>query len=313
MICRRFILSAFGAAAILLAAGPGFATTVQVLGSAEQFAVLGASTVTNIGSTTLVGSPTVNADLGLYAGTSITGSGPGANQVNFTDGTIHQTDAVAQQAQVDNTKAYTALSLLAYGHDLTGQDLGNYHTGALGALAPGVYHFDSSAAITGLLQLDAQHTDGAYWVFQIPSTLTTADTNSVVSLINAGANNGADDGVFWVVGSSATLGASTTLEGNILALTSITMNNSAEILNGRALAQTGAVTMNTNTISDICPLNNNGPGFSGGLVFESADSLTLVPITGGPALAIIPEPITLAGLALGLGILGRYVRRRVRG
>jgi type VI secretion system secreted protein VgrG len=313
-MCKSLILSAIGAAAILLAAVPGFATTVPVLGSAEQFAVLGASTVTNIGSTTLVGSPTVNADLGLYAGTSITGSGTGgANHVTFTDGSIHQTDAVAGQAQVDLTKAYTALSLLAYGHDLTGQDLGNYNTGNLGALAPGVYHFDSSAAITGLLQLDAEHTDGAYWVFQIPTTLTTADTNSVVSLINAGANNGADDGVFWVVGSSATLGASTVLEGNILAQTSITMNNSAEILNGRALAQAGAVTMDTNTVSDICLLNNNGPGFSGGLVFASETSLALVPIGGGPALAIIPEPITLVGLVLGLGTLGRYVRRRVRG
>jgi hypothetical protein len=314
MIRKHLILSFIGAVAILCAAAPGFATTVQVLGSAEQFAVLGASTVTNIGSTTLVGSAIVNANLGLYAGTSVTGTGPGANQVTFTNGVVHVADGVAQQAQVDLTKAYTALSLLASVHNLTGQDLGNYHTGALGALAPGVYHFDSSAAITGLLELDAQHTDGAYWVFQIPSTLTTADTNSVVSLINANTlgNNGADIGVFWVVGSSATLGASTTLEGNILALTSITMNNSAKIMNGRALVQTGAVTMDTNTISDLCALNNNGPGFSGGVVFASPQSLALVPVAGGQALATVPEPLTLAGLALGLGTLGRYVRRRVR-
>jgi hypothetical protein len=315
MTYKRLVLSFIGAAAMVWAAAPGYAVTVPVLGSVEQFAVLGASTVTNIGSTTLVGSPTINANLGLYAGTSITGSGPGANQVTFTNGVIHATDGVAQQAQVDLTKAYTALSLLAATGDLTGQDLGNYHTGGLGALAPGVYHFDSSAAITGLLELDAQNTDGAYWVFQIPTTLTTADTNSVVSLINAAAlgNNGSDIGVFWLVGSSATLGASTTLEGNILALTSITMNNSATILNGRALAQTGAVTLDTNTISDVCPLNNNGPGFSGGLVFAGEDSLALVPIGGGsPPPAVVPEPVTLAGLALGLGTLSRYVRRRAR-
>jgi type VI secretion system secreted protein VgrG len=311
---KCLILVSIAASVLLCSPAPGFATTVSVLGSADNFAVLGASAVTNTGSTTLVGSPTVNANLGLYPGTSITGLGPGADQVTFTNGVVHQTDGVAQQAQVDLTKAYTALALLSPTGNLTGQDLGQFHAGDLGALAPGIYQFDSSAAITGLLQLDAQNTDGVYWIFQIPTTLTTAATNSVVQLINAdtSGNNGADIGVFWVVGSSATLGTSTTLEGNILALTSITMNNSAQILNGRALARNGAVTMDTNTISDICPLNNNGPGFSGGLVFADQESLTLVPIGGGPALATIPEPITLGGLFLGMGTLCGYVRRRAR-
>lgn len=317
MICKRLILSFIGAAVLLCAAVPGFAVTTPVLGSANDFAVLGASTVTNTGSTTLIGSALVNANLGLYPGTSITGLGPGANQVTFVNGVVHQTDAVAQQAQVDLTKAYTALSLLAYPltNDLTGQDLGNFNTANLGALAPGVYHFDSSAAITGTLQLDAQNTDGVYWVFQIPSTLTTAANNSLVQLLNANVsgNNGADIGVFWVVGSSATLGTSTTLQGNILALESITLNNSATILNGRALARNGAVTMDTNTISDVCPLNNNGPGFSGGLVFESPDSTTLVPIGGGTPPPVVPEPLTLGGLALGLGTLCNYIRRRKLG
>ena len=69
-------------------------------------------------------------------------------------------------------------------------------------------------------------------------------------MINLGSNNGSDDGVFWQVGSSATLGTTTSFEGNILALASITLNTKASILNGRALAQTGAVTMDTNTISN---------------------------------------------------------------
>ena len=312
MISNHLVLSVIGAAVLLFATVPGFAVTVPVLGSAEGYAVLGGSTVTNTGSTTLVGSPLVNANLGLYPGTSITGLGPGADQVTFTNGVVHQTDAAAQQAQADLAKAYTALSLLAPTKDLTGQDLGNYHSGGLGALTPGVYHFGSSAAITGTLELDAQNTDGVYWVFQIPTTLTTAATNSVVQLINADAlgNNGADIGVFWLVGSSATLGTSTTLEGNILAMTSITMNSSATILNSRALARTGAVTMDTNTISDICLLNNNGPGFGGGLVFADRQSLTLVPIGGGLPLATVPEPLTMGGLFLGVGGLCGYLRRR---
>ena len=91
-------------------------------------------------------------------------------------------------------------------------------------------------------------------------------------MINAGSNSGADDGVFWQVGSSATLGTGTAFEGNILALASITLNTTATILNGRALAQTGAVTMDTNTISNVCPIGgpgNGGPGYSGGLEFDT--------------------------------------------
>lgn len=289
-------------ACMFLTAASAFAAIVPVLDSAQDYAVLGATTVTNTGSTTVAG------DVGLYPGPSITGfdtesntvvNGPGSTGLvdgaGLVDGTIHISSADAQQAQTDLTKAYTALSDLPVTDDLTGEDLGNYNNSNLGALAPGVYNFDSSVAITGHLELDAQNTDGVYWVFQIGSTLTAA-SSSVVQLINpnVAGNNGSDIGVFWVVGSSATLGTSSTMEGNILAQADITMNTSAQILNGRALARTGQVTMDTNTISNICPDNNNGPGFSGGLVFASADSNELIP------LAAIPEPGTLGLLALGL-------------
>ena len=113
------------------------------------------------------------------------------------------------------------------------------------------------------------------------STLTTASGSSV-KVINAGSNGGSDDGVFWQVGSSATLGTTTAFEGNILAQASITLNTAATILNGRALAQTGAVTMDTNTISDFCPLGgpgNSGPGYSGGLEFNSSGQIVPVPAT----------------------------------
>ena len=84
--------------------------------------------------------------------------------------------------------------------DLPGVDLGTFLT----PLTSGVYHFDSSAQLTGALTLDAQGLDNAFWVFQIGSTLTTASSSSV-ALINPGSNNG----LFWQVGSSATLGTST--------------------------------------------------------------------------------------------------------
>jgi type VI secretion system secreted protein VgrG len=107
-------------------------------------------------------------------------------------------------------------------------------------------------------------------------------------LINLGSNDGKDDGVFWQVGSSATLGTGTTFEGNIVALTSITLNTDATIPNGRALARNGAVTLDTNLISIVCP--NGGPGYSGGLKYDT-DGTTIVPV---------PEPGTCLLVVSGL-------------
>ena len=107
---------------------------------------------------------------------------------------------------------------------------------------------------------------------------------------------------------------STSFEGNILALASITLNTTATILNGRALAQTAAVTMDTNTISDICPgnldsLGHPGPGFSGGLGFDTSTG-KLVAIGSGQPLPVVPEPLTLGSVIFGVGSLCGYIRRR---
>ena len=166
--------------------------TAPSLGTAANFAVLAGSTVTNTGPTALIG------DLGVSPGTAITGFPPGSRD----RGTIHAGDAVAAQAEVDLTTAYNVLAGEAVDQDLTGQDLGG-HT-----LTPGVYHFSSSAQLTGTLTLDAQGDPNAVFVFQIGSTLTTASNSSVVLINGADACN-----VFWQVGSSATLGTSTHVRG----------------------------------------------------------------------------------------------------
>ena len=212
----------FDVSAFPLAIAPG-------LGTVTSYAVLAGSTATNTGLTV------VNGDLGVSPGSAFTGFPPG---IVVPPGTIHQTDAVAQQAQSGVTTAYNALISQACDVNLTGQDLGGL------TLTPGVYCFDSSAGLTGTLTLNAQGDPNSVFVFQIGSTLTTASSSSVLITTGGPACN-----VFWQVGSSATLGTTTSFQGNILALTSISLTTGANIVSGRALARNGAVTMDTNHIS----------------------------------------------------------------
>ena len=102
--------------------------------------------------------------------------------------------------------------------DLTGQDLGGL------TLTAGAYRFATSAQLTGALTLDAQGDPNAQFVFEIGSTLTTASASSVQLINGASPCN-----VYWQVGSSATLGSTTAFQGNMMALTSITLNNAATV------------------------------------------------------------------------------------
>ena len=216
------ILSAFVALAAVLPQSKA----QGILNSAGSFAVLGGSTVTSSGNTALTG------DLGVSPGTAITGFPPGS-----VSGTTYAGGAVAAAAQADVLSTYNLLTGEAFSQNLTGQDLGGL------TKAPGVYHFNSSAQLTGILTLDAQGDSNARFDFQIGSTLTTASSASILLINGAQAGN-----VFWQVGTSATLGSSTAFYGSILADQSITMDDAAS-LTGRALAMNGAVTLDNNGIT----------------------------------------------------------------
>jgi hypothetical protein len=206
--------------------GPG-ASTAPSLGSAARFALFGTSTVT------CTNASAVDGDVGVSPGTSITGF---ESSCTLTGG-LHPQDAIAVAAHADLLVAFDSLAAFACEHDLTGQELGGQ------TLAPGVYCFDTTAGITGELTLDAGGDADGVWIFQLGTALTTA-TGSAVTM--AGSGNPCN--VFWRIGSSATLGTTSSMQGNVLASASITLTSGSSLV-GRAMAVNAAVTSDDNAVS----------------------------------------------------------------
>jgi hypothetical protein len=203
------------------------------LGAAGSFSALGGQSVTNTGPSVLSG------DLGVSPGSSITGFGGPPTEGSY-GGALHQTDAVASNAQNDLTTAYNNAAGQAKDVDLTSPgDLGGL------TLVGGVYKASSSVGLTGTLSLDAQGDPDTVWIFQIGSTLTTA-SNSNITFVNG---VGSPCNVFWQIGSSAELGTNSDFVGTVMALTSITATTGVDVI-GRLLARNASVTLDTNDITN---------------------------------------------------------------
>ncbi len=230
-------LALVGAFTLLLpaAAASAFPNPSPVpLGTAGTFTVLAGSTVTNTGFTVINADTGVGGNLGVSPGSSVTGFPPG---VVTPPGVQHVGDAAAGSAQTDAGHALTVAQGLTPNHtfapvwDLVGQ-----------TFTAGVYNDPSSFGLSGTVTLDGGGNPDSVFVFQAGSTLITS-ASSIVALTNgAQACN-----VFWAVGSSATLGATSVFNGTILASVSATIGDGTQI-QGRVLAGSGAVTLSDDVI-----------------------------------------------------------------
>jgi uncharacterized repeat protein (TIGR01451 family)/LPXTG-motif cell wall-anchored protein len=204
------------------------------LGTTSSFAVLAGSAITNTGTTTINGD--AGGDVGLYPGTAFDGK----TSVTVS-GAVHLADDAAMKAKDDLVTAY---------NDAAGRVPVTTIPTELGGstLTPGTYaSADGTFQITGTLTLDAQGDPEGVFVFKTASTLITASSSNV-NLINSARYCR----TFWQVGSSATLGTNSHFVGHIFALASITATTGATV-QGQLLARNGAVTLDTNTITNgIC-------------------------------------------------------------
>jgi adhesin HecA-like repeat protein len=201
------------------------------LGTAANYAVLAASTVTNTGGTVISG-----GDLGLSPGTSVTG----LTASNFTPPATEDFPDSAQ-AQTDLTTAYNQ----AMNETPTVGDTGESAFTNNQTLTPGVYNAPSGLLVDGAVTLNAEGNPNAVFIFQVDSALTVGSQLSADITLAGGASA---CNVFWQVGSSATLDSVSNFVGSILASASITVN-SGDTIDGRLLASTAAVTLIDDAIS----------------------------------------------------------------
>lgn len=234
----RMSILAFSALLLSLVvfASPAFAQSVPPLGAAASFAVLGGTAITATGPVVISG------NVGVSPGSAVTGFPPGVvvNGQIFTG-----VGSLAGPAKVSARDAYNNLKGQACpsANNLTGKILGQ--TPGFLSLNPGVYCFDTSAQLNAILTLNDGGDPNAIFIFQIGTTLTTA-SSSVVQMSSGGRGTN----VYWQVGTSATIGTSTTFRGHIIADTSVTLTTSAST-DGRVYALDGAATIDSTAVDAV--------------------------------------------------------------
>ncbi len=291
------LLACVGFVALLYRAPSALAQVAPPLGTAVGFSVLAGSQVTNTGATLISG------DVGISPGAGTPGTNHPGLTAGMVTGLIHDGDAIAAQAMFDQAAAYTALDL---NNGCTVTYAGAFKDLVGLTLVPGVYCTAQEFRLSGTLILSGLASDT--WVFKSGGSLTITGTANVVS---------PSCSVWWRVVSTATFDPGSSLKGNILADTSITMAAGAT-LSGRAFARTAAVTLIGNAIT-ACALAAPTPTPGGptltptpGGPTPTPGGPTLTPTPGGPPIPPVPmlEPSALALLAIALAAVAFLVLRR---
>ena len=288
MIKTRNCLPILSLAVIGALYGTSPALASPILGSdLASFAVLGAAGVTNVPVSTIGG------NLGSAPNASVGGG------YIFTSGSLQANTSLAQNAQLQLDTAITTLNAFGSGTAITGGDLDAWQSTHGGSISPGIYTVSAASVnLVGDLLLDGLGSNAAVWIFQVTSTLITSTTSNV-SVQNVG--DGANVGIYWNVGSAATLNGPT-FAGNVLAHDLISSDGNLTIACGRLLSATTQVTLIQDTISITgCAGTGTGSGNSGG--YDQGIDIGSGG-TGGSNGQVVPEPDTLTLLLAGLGFIG---------
>ena len=280
-LLRRSVAVSALVLALTVPAGIARAASPVSLGTADAYAILAGSGMTNTGASVIDG------DVGSSPTHSETGFTPcpAANCVVLT-GSNHDVadpnDAVTQTAKIDLQTAYDDAFSRTGGAAIVAP-LGGGQT-----LVPGVYTSAANIFVGGDLTLDAGGDPNAVFIFQAKTgtLLTAAGISGGTPNTRVLLTNGAQAcNVFWQVGTSATIGTFTQFVGDILADQSITMNTRATLDTGRVLALNGAVTLDTNTIRKAA--------CAPPVVTPATPTPTPIPTEPAPT-GITPSPLSIA-------------------
>jgi hypothetical protein len=210
-----------GAFVQLTSGAPPPSPVTTQLGSSANYALLAYSGITNASPATSI----TGGKIGSAPTMSITGFNPPTATVDNAAAAAART---AGQAAVTYYSGLTFTSLSGSTANLS--VLGNGANAS--TYTAGNYSAGTSMDIPTTITLDAQGNPNAVFVFKAGSTITLESGASVLLVNGAQAAN-----VVWIVGSSFTSVATSTMVGNILAYASITLGGG--ILTGRALAVGG--------------------------------------------------------------------------